>query len=147
MTGSRPSGSHWDQAYPGINATALRYRTSGDLRAAERVYQQGLGRALLRDDRLATVRFLMSVGGCRLLRFEYRSALVAFLDARERAFAIDDTVDSGAIAVNISSIYLQMWDISSAQRAAEQGLDASAKVPGAYFVPQLLLQLGRLEAM
>ena len=157
MTGSRPaagprarllhSGSPWDQAYFNITDSALRFRESGDLRSAERVYQQGVEEAIRRGDKLAEVRFLISVGGCRLLRTEYRSALASFLAARERAAAIHDTIDLGAISGNLSSIYLQMWDIPSAQRAAEDGLETSTDVPDAYFLPQLLLQVGRIHAL
>jgi hypothetical protein len=157
MTGSRPaagprarsshSGSPWDQAYFNITDPALRYRQSGDLRSAERVYEQGVEEAIRRGDKLAEVRFLISVGACRLLRTEYRSALASFLAARERAVAIHDTIDLGAISGNLCSIYLQMWDIPSAQRAAEDGLATSKDVPGAYFIPQLLLQVGRIHAL
>ncbi len=157
MTGSRPaagprtgsidSGSQWDQAYYQITDSALRYRKSGDLRSAERVYQQGLEKATGRGDKLAIVRFLMSIGGCRLLLLEYRSALATFLDARARALALRDTVDLGAIAVNVSSIYLQMWDTAAAQKSAEEGLEASTKLRDPYFLPALLLQLGRIHAL
>ena len=157
MTGSRSatgprarsfrSGSRWDQAYFNITNQALRYRESGDLRSAERVYQQGVEEATRRADKLAQVRFLISVGGCRLLRAEYRAALASFLAARERAAAIHDAIDLGAISGNLSSIYLQMWDISSAERAAEDGLETSKDLPNAYFVPQLLLQVGRIHAL
>jgi CHAT domain-containing protein len=157
MTGSRPavgprtgsidSSSPWDQAYYPITDSALRYRKSGDLRSAERVYQQGLDEATRRADKLAIIRFLMSIGGCRLSLIEYRSALTVFLDARKRALALHDAVDVGAIAVNLSSIYLQMWDIPAAQRSAEEGLESSGNFPNAYFVPSLLLQLGRIDAL
>jgi tetratricopeptide (TPR) repeat protein len=157
MTGSRPaaglharslsSGSRWDQAYFNITDQALHFRQTGDLRSAERVYQQGLDEATRRNDALGSVRFVMSIGGCRLMLSEYRSALAAFLDARKRATDIQDTVDLGGIAVNLSSIYLQMWDIQSAQRAAEQGLESVSDTPSAYFAPQLFLQVGRIHAM
>lgn len=157
MTGSRPaagprtglvnSGSRWDWAYYDITDSALLYRKSGDLRAAEQAYQQGVDRALHRGDRLAIVRFLMSAAGCQALRFEYRKALATYLDARSRAVAMHDALDAGAIAVNLSSIYLQMWDTPSAQRAAEDGLEASAHLRDPYFLPALLLQLGRIHAV
>ena len=157
MTGSRPaagprtgsidSGSQWDRAYYDITDSALRNRKSGDLRSAERIYQQGLNEATRRGDKLAVVRFLMSVGGCRLLLIEYRSALEAFLDARARALALHDTLDAGAIAVNLSSIYLQMWDTPAARSSAEEGLEASANLHDPYFLPALLLQVGRIHAL
>ncbi len=117
------------------------------MRAAERAYQDGVSQANRHGDRLATVRFLMMEGGCRMLMFEYRSALSAFVEARDEAVAIHDTVDVGAISGNLSSLYLQMWDLPAARQAAEVGLDTAASVPSAYYVPQLLLQAGRLDAL
>ena len=157
MTGSRPAAGpragsfssrpHWDQAYFNITDQALRYRKSGDMRAAEHAYQDGVDQANHRGDRLASVRFLMMEGGCRMLLFEYRSALAAFLEARQQALAIRDAVDAGAISGNLSSIYLQMWDIPAARQAADVGLEAAASVPSSYYVPQLWLQVGRLDAL
>ncbi len=157
MTGSRPaagprarsldSGSHWDQDYFNITDQALRFRQAGDFRAAAKVYQQGVTEAVRRADKLAEVRFLISVGGCHLGLFEYRAALASFLSAREQAVAIRDTMDLGAISGNLSSIYLQMWDIPDAQRAAEDGLETIKDLPNAYFVPQLLLLVGRIHAL
>ena len=157
MTGSRPaagtrarsldSGSRWDQDYFNITDQALRFRQAGDFRSAAKVYQQGVTEAVRRADKLAEVRFLISVGGCHLGLSEYRAALAAFLAARERAVAIRDTMDLGAISGNLSSIYLQMWDIPDAQRAAEDGLETIKDLPNAYFVPQLLLLVGRIHAL
>ncbi len=146
-TGSIESGLQWDQAYFDITSQALRYRKAGDPRSAEALYQRGVEAAARRNDQLAVVRFLMSVGGCRLLLIEYRSALTALLEARTRAVALEDTLDAGAIAVNLSSLYLQMWDLSAAQRAAEEGLAASLHFPDAYYLPALLLQEGRIHSL
>lgn len=157
MTGSRSatgllarslaSGSRWDQAYFHITDQALRFRQAGDFRSAAAEYQQGISEAIRRNDKLAEVRFLMSIGGCHFGLFEYREALQSFLSARERAAKIEDIIDLGAISGNLSSIYLQMWDISAAQRAAEDGLNTIKDAPTAYFVPQLLLQVGRIHAL
>jgi len=119
----------------------------GDLRSAELAYRRGYDEAVQRGDKLAAVRFQIGIGGCRLGLSEYRAAAAAFLDARERANALGDTVDLGAIAGNLSSVYLQMWDLPAALRAAEEGLDAGLAAPSAYFMPPLLLQLGRLHAL
>ena len=158
MTGSRPlaaghrsglpdSGLRWDQAYLETTAQALRYWKAGDLRAAERAYRSGLDKSLERADRLATVRFLMSIGACQLMRFEYRNALAAFLTAREQAADMQDAVDLSAIEGNLSSLYLQMWDIPAARQAAQEGLRIGEALPAAYSIPGLLLQMGQIEAL
>jgi CHAT domain-containing protein len=166
MTGSRTptvipprlpeSSPWWDQASLQLQRDALRLRKAGDFRAAEGRYQQGYREAVRLGDRLAAVRYLMSAGGCQLLAFEYRAALAAFLDARQMATSIQDHADLGAIAVNLSSLYLQMWDLPAATRAAEEGLtqmglidsrSTVGKPAPSYFQPYLLVQLGRIHAM
>jgi CHAT domain-containing protein len=156
MTGSRPStvipprspdsSLWWGQESLDINQKALRYRNAGDLRAAEGLYRQGYQKALQLDDKLAAVRYLMSAGGCQLLAFHYRDALADFLQARELAAAIRDHADLGAIAVNLSSVYLQVWDFDAAMGAAEDGLAETRAQRQSYFEPYLLLELGRLHA-
>src|ERR1700694_954939 len=94
----------------------------------------------------------MSAGGCQLLTFQYRASLTTFLEARQSAAAIEDHADLGAIAVNLSSLYLQMWDLPAAMRAAEEGLRqaglSEAHSPDAsYFKPGLLMQLGRIHTL
>ena len=159
MTGSRPptaipprspDPSHWwDQGSLQIQKEALRLRKAGDYRAAESVYRQGYREAVRLGDKLATVRYLMSVGGCQFGDYRYRAALASFLEARDLARGIGDRQDLGAIAVNLSSLYLQVWDVPAALRAADEGLAesaATAKDGNSYFEPALLLQLGRLHA-
>ena len=132
---SSDSSPWWDQASLKIQQNALRLRKAGDFRAAAALYQEGYGEAVRRRDRLAAVRYLMSAGGCELMAFEYREALARFLQARDLATAAEDHADLGAIAVNLSSLYLEMWDLPSATRAAEDGLHHAAlleagNVPG-----------------
>ena len=163
MTGSRtptvvpprlPDSSPWwdDQASLQIQRDALRLRKAGDFRAAGALYEQGHREAMRRGDRFAAVRYLISAGGCQLLELKYRAALATFLAAREAATSLGDHADLGAIAVNLSSLYLQMSDLPAAMRAGEEGMEqarlaeirASAK---SYFKPSLLVQLGRIHSM
>src|SRR5437016_10219492 len=149
MTGSRPptavpprspdSSPWWDQDSIQIQREALRWRKSGDFRTAESLYRQGYQEAVRRGDKLAAVRYLMSVGGCQFGGYRYRAALSTFLEARDLAEAIVDRQDLGAIAGNLSSLYLQVWDVSAAMRAAEEGLAESAQDGRSYFQASLLL--------
>src|SRR5713101_6270497 len=146
-TGSPYSSSWWgSQASLPIQEAATRYRRAGDFEAAERLYQQGYEQAR-RHDTYAMVRYLASIGGCRMALFRYRSALQALIEARNLAASIGDREDSGAIAGNLSSLYLQLWDVAAAVRAAEEGRAAMSSLKRPYFRPQLLLQLGRLHAI
>lgn len=156
MTGSRPptavlprsldSSFWWGRESLDINARAEGFRKAGDPRGAERVYRTGYDLAVRRGDRMAAVRFLMGVGGCQFMDFRYQAALVTFLQARDLAASIGDHADLGGIAVNLSGIYSQMWDLPAAIRAADEGLAESRKVPAPYFKPYLLLHLGSLHA-
>ena len=163
---SPDSSPWWDQASLKIQQHALRLRKAGDFRAAAALYQEGYREAVRRGDRLASARYLMSAGGCELLAFQYRAALASFLRARDLANTIGDHADLGAIAVNLSSLYLEMWDLPSANRAAEEGLrqteilassvassaargathGAVPQTAGSYFKPHLLVQLGRIHS-
>jgi len=133
-------------------------RKAGDFRAADALYLEGYREAVRRGDQLASVRYLMSAGGCELLAFQYRAALASFLRARNLATTVGDHADLGAIAVNLSSLYLEMWDVPSANHAAEEGLRetelveavratrrVSSQSVGSYFKPHLLVQLGRIH--
>jgi CHAT domain-containing protein len=159
MTGSRPptvipprlpdSSPWWDQASFKIQYNALRLRKAGDFRAAEALYQQGYQEAMRRGDRLAAVRFLMSIGGSQMFALKYRAALGTYLQARDLASQLGDHADLGGVDVNLSSLYLQMWDLAAATRAAEEGLREAELIDGhaAYFKPPLLMQLGRIHAL
>jgi CHAT domain-containing protein len=156
MVGSSPgaavrprslSSSWWSsQASLPIQQAARRYRAAGDFAAAEKLYQQGYEEAQ-RHDIYAQVKYLTSIAGCRMALFEYRSALKALLEARRLAARIGDREDLGAIAGNLSSLYLQMWDVGAAMEAAEEGRAVMDSLRQPYFKPLLLLQLGRLHAI
>ena len=146
------SSPRWNQASLQIKQNALRLRKAGDFRGAEALYRQAYSEAAHAGDRAAAVDYLMAVGGCQLLSFQYRASLATFLQARQSASALGDHANLGAIAVNLSSLYLQMWDLPAATRAAEEGLRQAAlietRIPDAsYFKAPLLMQLGRIHAL
>jgi hypothetical protein len=162
MAGSRPatvipprlpdSSLRSKSAFLLIQQDARRLREKGDFRAAEAVYQQGYREARGSGDRLFAIKCLISAGGCQLLTFQYRTSLATFLQARQSAVVIEDHADLGAIAVNLSSLYMQMWDLPAAMRAAEEGLrqDVLSKMhspEASYFKPKLLIQLGRIHTL
>jgi len=117
-------------------------RRAGDLAAAEAYYKQGYDDAVRRDDERAMVGYLNGIAACRLTGLRYRAALESLLEAKKHAKSIGDAESQGAIAVNLSSLYLQVWDFESALREAEEGLSAAASLRRPYFLPTLLIQLG-----
>jgi CHAT domain-containing protein len=157
MTGSRPptavpprsldSSLWWGRQSLEINTRALTLRKAGDLRGAEQIYRAGYDEAVRRRDSLAATRFLISVGGCQLLGYHYQAALTTFLAARALATSLHDHADLGGISVNLSSIYLQMWDFPAALRTAEEGLAEARQTGRPYFKPYLLLHLGWLHSL
>jgi len=144
--GSNDTGHWWDsKEASALKHTARLHREAGDFASAERVALHGQQLAKQHRDDHAIVGFLMIAGGCQLAQLHYRAALDSFLDARSRAKAIDDRMDLGAIAVNLSSLYLQIWDFDAALQAAEEGRAASVGLKHPYFEAGLLLQLARLH--
>ncbi len=122
-------------------------RRSGDFRNAEVFYQQGYTDALRRHDERAIVGYLNGIAACGLAQMNYRAALKGWLEAKRHAKSIGDQADLGAIAVNLSALYFQLYDFESAQREAEEGRAAAAHLKRPYFLPSLLLQLALLHEM
>jgi CHAT domain-containing protein len=156
VVGSRPSatirtGSNESDPWWGtkeareIRQAAERFRAAGNFAAAEAADQHGLDLARQRHDDRAAFVYLASIGAGRLLQSQYRSALEVLLEARDLAERANNATELGAIAVNLSSLYLQVWDVDSAWRIAEEGLAKGGSLPRAYFRLPLLLQLGRVH--
>jgi CHAT domain-containing protein len=158
MVSSRPSAS----ILPGASASGAWWgtleskkiakqadgaRRTGDLTAAEGYYQLGYEDAVRRRDERAMVGYLSGIAACRLTQLRYRAALETLLEAKSHAKSIGDRAALGAIAVNLSTLYLQVWDFESAHREADEGLAAAASFKKPYFLPNLLIQLGALHDM
>lgn len=128
-----------------IARLADKARRSGDLTAAEAYYRQGYDEALRRHDEQAVVGYLNGIAACRLTQLRYGAALETLLEAKGRAKSIGDRAALGAIAVNLSTLYFQVYDFDAALREAEEGRDAVAFMKRPYFLPNLLLQMARLH--
>jgi CHAT domain-containing protein len=117
-------------------------RRSGDLTAAEAFYKQGYDDAVRRRDEHALVGYLSGIAACRLTGLHYRAALESLLEAKSIAQSIGDHEAQGAIAINLSTLYLQVWDFDAALHEAEDGRAAAASLRRPYFLANLLIQLG-----
>jgi CHAT domain-containing protein len=145
-SGSLRPGSLWGtRESQQIARQAARLCAAGDYAAAEFLYDQQLRIARERRDPVATVRFLLGAGGVRVWRRHYQAALAALAEARRIAQSIGDRLDLGAIDINLSSLYLQMWDVDAALSAAAEGVAASEGIAKTYYRHSALLQAGRLH--
>lgn len=118
-------------------------RRRGDLKSAESYYTIGYQDAIRRHDERAIVGYLNGIAACRITASHYRAALETLLEAKRHAQSIGDREALGAIAVNLSSVYLQVWDFESALREAEEGRATVISLDHPYCLPNLLIQLGR----
>src|SRR5579864_8379153 len=124
---------------------AQRCREAGDFASAEKLYLQGYAEAMLHRDRRTAVLCLSGAANCRVVRFHYRAALEAYLQAKDLALSIGDRLDLGGLEVNLSSLYQQVADFDSALRSANEARAAVNVLPTTYYKAQLLLQLGVLR--
>src|SRR5262245_61776491 len=144
MAGSRPSaairnGSPESDPWWGtkdareIKRATATARQAGDFAAVEAAALRGYELAVRDHALLPAVRYLIYIGGARLLQYHYRGALDAFLRAEKLANSIGDRLDSGAIAGNLSSLYLEMSDVSAAFQYAERARAISRQFQHPYF--------------
>jgi CHAT domain-containing protein len=135
-------GAKEDQNF---EAAAKRYRVAGEFPRAEALYYKAYVLAQQRHDPHATILYLDAWASCRRMQFQYRSALKAYLEARDLAQSIGDGLNLGAILLNLSSLYLEAGDVDSALQAAEESRAAASSIPHPYYQAQLMLQLARLH--
>jgi tetratricopeptide (TPR) repeat protein len=127
-----------------LKATAL-YST-GDYLGAAAMNRKGYEHALARGHRAIALRFLNNAGGSWFALSSYRKAMRAFLEARELAAALGDREMTGALSMNISSLYLQLGEVAGAAEAAREGLAALEALPKPKYRAQLLTQVARVKA-
>jgi len=145
-TGSPEPGSWWGtQQARNIRDQARRSVVGADFPSAERLYQRAYELALASHDEISAIKMLTSIAGARFGQFHYRAAFETYLEARRRAVAARDLLDQGAIDLNLSSLYLQVWDFDAALGAAERSRAATRSLVNPYFEAPLLLQLARLH--
>ncbi len=153
MVSSRPSASILPGASSGawwgtpeskkLAKQADNARRAGDLDGAEVYYRLGYDDAVRRHDERAVIGYLNGIAACRLTQLRYSAALETLLEAKSYAKSAGDREALGAIAVNLSNVYLQARDLDSASKELEDGRAAVASIKRPYFLPSLLIQLGR----
>ena len=117
----------------------------GNYEIVEHLCTGAASMAVERGDLRSAAKLLDCTGGAHFARFQYREALKSYFEARKLAQSAGDREELGAILLNLSSLYLQVWDTASARRSVEESLAVTQKLPGIYYKPELLLQMGRLQ--
>jgi CHAT domain-containing protein/tetratricopeptide (TPR) repeat protein len=124
-----------------------RARRSGDFDSLQSLCRKAAEQALKHHGYAARARLLLTAGAADMARYRYRAALDALLNARLSADLVSDRLDEAAAEANLSSLFLEMSDLDSAQRYAELAYKRSRGLPDPYFEHQLRLQLGRVYAL
>jgi CHAT domain-containing protein len=144
-----PSSTAWweSPAFAQIRREAAAFKAKGNWAGWESAYERGYAEAVRQGILSARISYLSALGSVRMLRFRYPEALEAYLAARQLAESAGDWLDAGGIAINLTSLYAQVWDLPSALAAIEGGRAALRHVPSAYYRTELLLQLAHLHAL
>jgi CHAT domain-containing protein/tetratricopeptide (TPR) repeat protein len=146
--GKERSGRRESPVAPELLALSARAKSlvsAGDYLQAAEVNRKGYAEATVRGDRGLELRFLTNLGGCWFALSRHRRAMDAYLEARKLAEQNGDWEIAGALCMNISSLYLQMGEVSGAGEAAREGLAALEKLPSSKYKIQLLAQAGEVK--
>jgi CHAT domain-containing protein len=145
--GTPDSGWWGTQESKALQKKVGQHLRAGDFPAAEADFNECLGHARQRHDRVAEARCLSGIAGTYTARFEYENAFQYYVQARDVAAASGDRLDLGAVEFNLSGLFRQTADDVSALRAAEAAESAIQGLPKVYYEPQLLWQLGALHEL
>ena len=145
FAGTTPSSSWIPKGTAKLLTEIRQARVASDYQSVDRLCRAAASRALGLGEDASAAKFLDCAGGAQFARFQYRSALAFYYEARKLAESSGDHEELGAVLFNLSSLYQQVWDTQSAQRSAEQGLSVTEKLPRFHYKPELFLQLGRLQ--
>ncbi len=105
-------------------------------------YQQ----ALDTGDRLFAAQLLTNLGNLKLATHQYSGAMSDYLAAREMAAAIGDRRLAGYLALNMSSVYFQLWSFAESRRQWEVADRTLPPADREALAVPLLLQKARLDA-
>jgi len=146
-TGASSPRSPWGpDELRALNLQAFQAAQRGDYVSSGRLYQTGYSLALRVRNDWAALRFLLGIAGSQLGRFEYTAALDTYLSAVPLSEQLRDSKSLALIRYNLSVLYLEIWDIESAKRQAEECQRILISLPAADFMAELPLQLGRVYA-
>ncbi len=126
------------------NAAAL-FR-AGKYAEAARAFRHGYEESIQQGDVRSALRCLNSSGACWLAALQYCDAARALLAARRLAESRRDWEMAGVVSLNLTSVYLQMGELSSALEETRRALGALDRVPGTPYRAQALVQSAKLKS-
>jgi CHAT domain-containing protein len=140
----RSQNSQDKPEFRSLRAEGNKLYAAGRFREASDVYERGYRAALRQREMGSAIRFLNNLAGCRFALFDYRQALVHYLEAQRIAAAVGDREMYATLAMNIASMRVVTGD----RKLAAMGLQtAAAALPqNAEHLHQLLIQLGFIHA-
>ncbi len=158
MAGSRPSAAirsgslnpaPWWETKEFANLKKLRAaRLAGtDPASLEAGYLQVYETAVRLRQIQAQSTILTSIGNLRLQRFHFREALDAYLQSKRLAESMHDWETAGMAAINLAGLYEQLWDLPSAENAAEQSHLFASRAGSTHYEAELLIGLARLSSL
>ncbi len=118
---------------------------AGEYAYAIPIYQKGYAEATQRRDLSHALRFLSNRGSAEYQLYRYRSAIRAYLKARDLATKTRDREALSVILINLSSLYNEMGESDAAVQAAQQGLANSSKA-GAVYKPMFLIEMAHADS-
>jgi CHAT domain-containing protein len=134
-------------ASSGLAREAHRLWTQYKFDRAAELYEQAAREELKAGRFELAARRLSDLAACRMARFEYRRASEAYQQALALARKHGYDLELGAIALNLSALYLQSWELDHALEAAAEGLEAVHRLPKPpFYQAQLYLHLAGLHA-
>lgn len=89
---------------------------------AAHLFERAYAEARKAGNGTVAVRLLMNLGNCHFASFRYLDAIRAYERARREALELGDTDAVAALSGNLSSLYLQLGDLTSAEVTAEEAL-------------------------
>ncbi len=89
-------------------------------------------------------KFLNNLGACQLATFHYGAALKTLMEVRILTENAHDTTARAALDLNLSSLYLQMGNLSDAAAVAEEGISLSLQ--SSDYRAKLLIVLANVRA-
>ncbi len=120
-------------------------RQAGDFEKAERLFQLAADEAKRAGNASQQAGALLLVTGCQIHRFHYGAALNTAATARESALRASDNTILGALATNVSNIYVQLGDTASAARVAGEAVGYLKGSPRRDYFIRSLINYGEIQ--
>ncbi len=116
----------------------------GEYARAIDIYQKGFAEATQRREPSSALRFLSNRGSVEYQLYRFRTAIRAYLQARDLATQTRDREALSVVLFNLSSLYNEMGESDAAFQAAQQGLAISPRAMP-WYKAKFLLQQARAD--